>query len=76
MRVLKHAADKSKESIGCSAVVGFCDSKELFKRKFPDMKPYTREALADRFLHEKYDGTRGNFRCKNDQEISKYEFYR
>ena len=54
VRVLKNAADKSKESIDSSTVVGFCDSKELFKRKFPDMKPYTQEALADRFLHERY----------------------
>ena len=55
VRVLKHAADKSKEIIDSSTVVGFCYSKELFKRKFPDMKPYTQEALADRFLHERYD---------------------
>ena len=55
MRVLKQAADKSKESIDSSTVVGFCDSKELFKRKFPDMKTYTQEALADRFLHQRYD---------------------
>ena len=76
VRVLKHAAAKSKESIDFSTVVGFCDSKELFKRKFPDMKPYTQEALVDRFLHEKYDAHGGSFRCKNPQEISKYEFYR
>ena len=55
MRVLKHEADKSKESIDSSTVAGCCDSKELFKRKFPDMKPYTQETLADRFLHERYD---------------------
>ena len=55
VRVLKHAADRSKESTDSSAVVGFCYSKELFKRKFPDMKPYTQEALADGFLHERYD---------------------
>ena len=55
VRVLKHAADKSRESTDSSTVIGFCDSKELFKRKFPDMKPYTQEALADRFLHERYD---------------------
>ena len=53
--VLKHAADKSKESIDSSTVVGFYDSKELFKRKFPDMKTYTQEALADRYMHERYD---------------------
>ena len=55
VRVLKYAADKIKESIDSSTAVGFCDSKELFKHKFPDMKPYTQEALADRFLHERYN---------------------
>ena len=54
-RALKHATDKSNKSIDSSTAVGFCDSKELFKGKFPDMKPYTQEALADRFLRERYD---------------------
>ena len=47
--------DKSKESIDSSTatVVEFCDSKELFMRKFPDMNPYTQEALADRVFARK-----------------------
>ena len=55
VNVLKHAIDKSKESIDSSTIIGFCDSKELLKRKFPDIKPYTQEVLADSFLHERYD---------------------
>ena len=82
VRVSKHAAEKSKESIDSSTVVGFCDSKELFKRKFPDMKPYTQEALADRFLHEKYDAHEATSDVKilkklvnmnfTDEDIRKY----
>ena len=46
---------QKQRSIDSSTIVGLCDSKELFKRRFPDMKPHTQETLADRCLHERYD---------------------